>query len=161
MEVGSAALVHDAWADHVLDPQAVDVDQPAARAQPAVALLPRDQHADQAQGFGVGGVDIGPTGMTLDGEPQAPPRAHPAAGELAFGRAGVGFGGDVPNQGDHLCGPQAKGTAISFGVRPVARSARNRSSSSSPSMPASFMALARAVKARTVHPASRSPWGAE
>jgi hypothetical protein len=38
-EVGRAALVHDARADHVLDPQAVDLDQPAAQAHPAVALL--------------------------------------------------------------------------------------------------------------------------
>ncbi len=103
-------------ADHVLDPKAVDIDQPAAQAHPAVALLAGDQHADQAErGIGVGGIDVGPPGMTLDGEPLAPPGAHPAPGELALRGAGVVLGGDAPDQGGHLCGPQAKGTGNLLG----------------------------------------------
>jgi hypothetical protein len=45
-----------------------------------VALLARDQHADQAEGgIGAGDVDIGPAGMTLDGEPLARPRGSPSS----------------------------------------------------------------------------------
>jgi hypothetical protein len=109
-EVGRAALVHDAWADHVLDPQAVDVDQPAAQAHPAVALLARDQHADQAQGFGVGGVDIGPTGMTLDGEPRLHPGLTQQPASLRSDTPAWASAAMVLTRGDHLCGPQAKGT---------------------------------------------------
>src|SRR5512133_3564895 len=49
-ELGRAAFVGDARADHVLDSQAPDVNQPAADTHPAVALLARDQHAHQALG---------------------------------------------------------------------------------------------------------------
>src|SRR5918995_6570272 len=43
-ELGRAALVHDPRADHILDPQAPGVDQPAAHTHPAGAPLARDQH---------------------------------------------------------------------------------------------------------------------
>jgi hypothetical protein len=113
-ELGRAALVGDARADHVLDPQAVDVDQPAAHAHPAVALLARDQHAHQALGAGVGGIDVGPLRVPLDGEPLAPPRAHPAPDELALRACLVGCG-DGPDQGGDGCRRHAEGTGDLLG----------------------------------------------
>src|SRR5512132_387883 len=109
-ELGRAAFVGDARADHVLDPQAVDVDQPAADTDPAVALLARDQHAHQALGAGVGGIDLRPLRVPLDGEPLAPPWAYPAPDELAFSSTCLVGCGDGPDEGSNGCRRHAEGT---------------------------------------------------
>src|SRR5512132_1740453 len=109
-ELGRAAFVGDAWADHVLDSQAPDVNQPAADTHPAVALLARDQHAHQALGAGIGDIDVGPLGVAVDGAPLAPPRTHPAPDELAFSSVCLVGCGDGPDQGSDRCRRHAKGT---------------------------------------------------
>src|SRR6266508_1546927 len=114
-ELDRAALVHAARADGVFDAQAPDVDQPAADAHLAVARLARDQHAHQARRAGVGDVDVGPVPVAVDGEPLAPPWAHPALDELTLGGAGVVLGGDGADEGSHGRGGHAQGAGDRFG----------------------------------------------
>jgi hypothetical protein len=77
--------------------------------------------------------------MAVDGDPLAPPWAHPAADQLGLGSAGTVLGGDEPDQRGHLCGPQAEGAGDLLGGAAVARSARTGSSSCWLSTPTSFI----------------------
>ena len=110
--------------DSVLHPEAVHVDQVAADADPAPASVAGDHDGDQTLGAGVPLRHVRPIGTPVDGEPDTPPRVHPAAHHLPLGVVGALFGGDGADQPAGRRRRNTQARAMSFGERPLARSVR-------------------------------------